>query len=153
MPRAGARHHERASRRLARTGQVSVANEAFVWLDPHVLLAVHDAQLAVHGGAAGVRSSELFESALARPRNVAAYGQPDAAGLAASYGIGIACNHPFADGYKRTAFVAVELFLALNGWRLEANDIDCVMTMLAVAEGELDAAAFAAWLRDRLRAR
>lgn len=132
---------------------MSAANEAWVWLDPQVLLAVHDAQLAEHGGAAGVRSSDLFESALARPRNLAAYGRPDVAELAASYGVGIARNHPFVDGNKRTAFVAVELFLALNGRRLTANDMDCVMTMLAVAEGSLDEAAFAAWLRVQLQTR
>ncbi|MEO8124406.1 MAG: type II toxin-antitoxin system death-on-curing family toxin [Burkholderiales bacterium] len=132
---------------------MSAANEPWRWVDPKVLLAVHDAQLAEHGGAAGVRSSDLFESALARPRNVAAYGRPDVAELAASYGFGIARNHPFVDGNKRTAFVAVELFLALNGSRLTASDVDCVMTMLAVAAGELDEAAFAAWLRAHLQAR
>lgn len=132
---------------------MSAANEAWVWLDPQVLLAVHDVQLAEHGGAVGVRSSDLFESALARPRNLSAYGRPDVAELAASYGVGIARNHPFVDGNKRTAFVALELFLALNGRRLMASDIDCVMTTLAVAAGELDEPAFAAWLRTHLQAR
>lgn len=132
---------------------MSVANEAWIWLDPQVLLAVHDAQLVEHGGAAGVRSAELFDSALAGPRNLAAHGRPDAADLAAAYGVGIARNHPFVDGNKRTAFVAMELFLTLNGWRLTANDVDCVMTMLAVAAGELDVAAFAGWLRPQSQAR
>lgn len=131
---------------------MSAANEAWVWLDPQVLLAVHDAQLAEHGGAAGGRSMELFESALARPGNLAACGMPDVAELAASYGVGIARNPPFVDGTERTAFLAVGLFLALNGWRLTGGDADCVMAMLAVAAGELDEAAFAAWLHDRLRA-
>ncbi len=132
---------------------MSAANEAWIWLDSHVLLAVHDAQLAEHGGAAGVRTAELFDSALARPRNLATYGRPDAADFAASYSVGIARNHPFVDGNKRTAFVAIELFLTLNGWHLTANDVDCVMAMLAVAADELDEAAFATWLRAHMQAR
>lgn len=125
----------------------------WVWIDPRVLLAVHDEQLAEHGGAAGTRDLGLFESALARPRNLALYGEPDAADLAASYGCGIARNHPFIDGNKRTAFVSVELFLALNGLRLTAGDADCVLTMLAVASGTLDEPAFAAWLRTHVQPR
>lgn len=121
----------------------------WVWLDPAVLRAVHDEQLAEHGGAPGTRDEGLFESALARPQHLASYGEPDVADLAACYGFGIARNHPFIDGNKRTAFVAVELFLELNGFELEADDAACVMTMLAVAAGELDEAAFAAWIRSR----
>lgn len=120
----------------------------WVWLDPAVLRAVHDEQLAEHGGAPGTRDEGLFESALARPQHLASYGEPDVADLAACYGFGIARNHPFIDGNKRTAFVAVELFLELNGFELEADDAACVMTMLAVAAGELDEAAFAAWIRS-----
>ncbi len=122
-------------------------NEPWVWIDPKVLLAVHEEQLAEHGGAAGTRDIGLFESALSRPRQLAHYGTPDVAALAASYGCGIARNHPFIDGNKRTAFVAVELFLMLNGRTLIAQDADCVLTMLAVASGTLDEAGFAAWLR------
>ncbi len=121
--------------------------DTWVWIDPRVLLAVHEEQLAEHGGAPGTRDLGLFESALARPRNLALYGEPDAAALAAAYGCGIARNHPFVDGNKRTAFVAVELFLALNGLELTADDGACVLTMLAVAAGSMDEAAFAAWLR------
>jgi death on curing protein len=128
-------------------------NEPWRWLSADVLLAVHEEQLAEHGGAAGVRDLGLFESALARPQNVAAYGNPDAADLAASYGVGLAKNHPFIDGNKRTAFVAVELFLALNGHDLMADDADCVLTMLAVAAGSLDEPGFAAWLRTHSRPR
>lgn len=128
-------------------------SDSWVWIDPRVLLAVHDEQLAEHGGAAGTRDLGLFDSAMARPRNLALYGEPDAADLAASYGCGIARNHPFTDGNKRTAFVAVELFLALNGWRLTADDADCVLTMLAVASGILDEAALAAWLRGHIQPR
>lgn len=128
-------------------------NRAWVWLDPKVLLAVHEEQLAEHGGAASTRDMGLFEFALARPRNLALYGEPDVADLAAAYGCGIARNHPFIDGNKRTAFVAVELFLLLNEQELMAEDADCVLTMLAVAAGTLDEAAFATWLRGHSRPR
>jgi death-on-curing protein len=128
-------------------------NEPWRWLAAEVLLAVHEEQLAEHGGAAGVRDLGLLESALARPQNQAAYGNPDAADLAAAYGVGLAKNHPFIDGNKRTAFVAVELFLALNGHDLVADDADCVLTMLAVAAGSLDEPGFAAWLRTHSRPR
>lgn len=111
------------------------------------MLAVHDEQLAEHGGAVGLRDEGLFDSALARPLHLDAYGQPDVADLAAAYGVGLAKNHAFIDGNKRTAFVAVELFLVLNGYQLIASDTDCVLTMLAVAAGDLDEAAFAAWIR------
>jgi death on curing protein len=130
-----------------------VTRASWVWLDADVLRAVHEEQLAEHGGAAGTRDEGLFESALARPRNAAAYGQPDAAELAAAYGFGLARNHPFVDGNKRTAFVAVELFLDLNGFELNANDADCIMTMLAVAAGQMDETAFARWLRQHTRER
>lgn len=125
-----------------------MSSDTWVWIDPRVLIAVHEEQLAEHGGAPGTRDIGLFESALARPRNLALYGEPDVAALAAAYGCGIARNHPFIDGNKRTAFVAVELFLELNGHELIADDSACVLTMLAVASGSLDEAAFAAWLRE-----
>ncbi len=127
----------------------------WVWIDPRVLLAVHEEQLAEHGGAPGTRDMGLFESALAKPQNLALYADPapDIAAIAASYGCGIARNHPFVDGNKRTAFVAVELFLVLNGHELLADDTDCVLTMLAVASGTLDEGAFAAWLRAHTQAR
>jgi death on curing protein len=123
-------------------------NDSWVWLAPQVLLAVHEEQLAEHGGAPGTRDLGLFESALARPQQLAHYGQPDVADLAAAYGCGIARNHPFVDGNKRTAFVAVELFLLLNGHALQADDGACVLTLLNVAAGVTDEAAFAAWLRQ-----
>ena len=131
---------------------------AWVWLQSEVLLAVHEAQLAEHGGAAGTRDGGLFESALSRPKNLAGYGlptgeAPDVADLAAAYGYGISRNHPFIDGNKRTGFVAAELFLALNGWTLDASDADCVLTMLAVAAGDIPEAAFADWLRQHTQAR
>lgn len=125
----------------------------WVWLEPAVLRAVHDEQLAEHGGAAGMRDEGLFESALARPQNLVNYGDPDAADLAAAHGWGIARNHPFIDGNKRTAFVATELFLDCNGFELIADDAECVLTMLSVAEGSLDEPAFAAWIRARIQRR
>ena len=121
---------------------------AWRWLDRAVVIAVHEMQLAEHGGGTGLRDLALLESALARPLNVASYGEPDAAALAAAYGCGIARNHAFVDGNKRTAFVATELFLNLNGWRLSASDAECVLTMLAVATGEMTEDEFAAWLSE-----
>ena len=121
------------------------------WLAPEVVVAIHEAQLAEHGGSAGTRDAGLLESALARPQNLVAYGNPDTAGLAAAYGFGIARNHPFVDGNKRTAFVAAELFLRLNAFQLAADDAACVLTMLAVAAGDMDEPAFAQWIREHLR--
>ena len=123
------------------------ANASWVWLEAHVLFAVHEEQLAEHGGAQGLRDEGLLQPALARPRHLAGHGRPDVFDLSAAYGFGIARNHPFVDGNKRTAFVAVELFMVLNGVELHAADADCVLTMLALAAGDLDEAAFAAWLR------
>ena len=124
------------------------ANDLWVWLDPSVIHAVHDEQLGEHGGSAGLRNAGLLESALARPMRLAVYGEPDAASLAAAYGYGLANNHPFVDGNKRTAFVAVELFLALNGWTLTASDADCVMAMLRLQASEWSEAQCAQWLRE-----
>ena len=123
------------------------ANQEWVWIDPAVVLAVHDEQLAEHGGAAGVRDAGLLDSALARPRNLAHCGAPDAFELAAAYAFGLVKNHPFVDGNKRSAFVAAELFLVLNGWRLTATDADCVLTMLALASSDIDEPRYADWLR------
>jgi death-on-curing protein len=120
---------------------------SWTWIQPAVLLAVHDEQLAEHGGPPGLRDAALLESALARAQQLAAYGQPDVAALAAAYGFGLARNHPFIDGNKRTAFIAIELFLALDGHALRATDQDCVMTMLALAAGDLSDEALAAWIR------
>lgn len=122
----------------------------WTWLDADVLRAVHEEQLAEHGGATGTRDEGLFESALARAQHLADYGEPDLAALAAAYGYGIARNHPFIDGNKRTAFVAVELFPSLNGCALEATDADCVLTMLAVAAGHMPEDDFAGWVRSHL---
>jgi death-on-curing protein len=132
----------------------AASGPGWVWIEPAVLRAVHEEQLLEHGGPGGTRDEGLFDSALARPCHLALYGAPapDAAALAAAYGFGIARNHPFVDGNKRTAFVAVELFLALNGFELTASDLDCVLTVLKLAGGELTEAAFAGWLRAHLGA-
>jgi death-on-curing protein len=123
----------------------------WVWVVDSVVLAIHEAQLAEHGGAAGVRDEGLLASALARPQNLEGYGNDvDAAALAASYTFGIARNHPFFDGNKRTAFVVMELFLNLNGWNLEASDADCISTMLTLAAGNLSEEMLAKWLRGHI---
>lgn len=119
----------------------------FNWIEESVVWAIHEAQLAEHGGSTGVRDAGLLASALARPANLVAYGAPDMADCAAAYGFGISRNHPFIDGNKRTAFVCMELFLAMNDHVLDASDVDCVLTMLAVAAGDMDEPALAAWLR------
>lgn len=128
-------------------------DKAWVWLDQAVMLAVHDEQLAEHGGGTGVRDAGMIESAMNRPVHLATYGQPDVAELAAAYGFGLARNHPFVDGNKRTAFVAVELFLALNGYELTASDGDCVLTVLALAAGDMEEVVFADWVRRNSTAR
>ncbi len=124
---------------------------ARTWVVESVVLAIHEAQLAEHGGIPGIRDEGLLNSALARPRNLEAYGDsPDLAALATAYAFGIARNHPFLDGNKRTAFVVMELFLNLNGWTLRAEDGDCISTMEALAAAGLSEKAFGTWLRDRI---
>ena len=120
------------------------------WIERRVLIAIHDMQLAEHGGGAGLRDNHLLESALAKPQDLAAYGEPDVAALAAAYGYCISRNHAFIDGNKRTGLVATELFLRLNGYRLVVGDADCVLTMLAVASGDITEEEFAAWLRRHI---
>jgi death on curing protein len=118
-----------------------------VWLSPQLILAIHDEQLAEHGGSIGLRDPGLLDSALARPLNRAGYGEPDIAELAAVYALAIAQNHPFVDGNKRTAYVALEVFLRLNGCRFTAGDAEAVVMMLAMAAGELPDEEFIAWVR------
>ena len=114
-------------------------------------MLLHDESLAEHGGASGLRDEGLFESALSRPANLAMYAQPDIADLAAAYGVGLAKNHAFIDGKKRVAFLAVGLFLALNGARLHATQAEATLVMLAVASGDLLEADFANWIRTHLQ--
>lgn len=123
------------------------------WLPKDLIRAVHDRQLAEHGGARGVRDQGLLESALARPQNLFAYGETDVVALAGAYAFGIARNHPFIDGNKRTAFVACELFLAANRYALTASDEECLAMMLSLAASEIDEAEFAAWPRDNVQRR
>ncbi len=123
---------------------------AWRWVREDVVYAVHDRQLAEHGGVPGVLDEGSLEAALARPRNLAAYEHPDAAALAASYAYGIARNHPFADGNKRTGWVVARLFLGINGLRLQFDPADAVLAMEAVAAGTLTESDFADWFRKRI---
>ena len=117
------------------------------WVDKRLLLILHDESLAEHGGASGLRDEGLLDSALARPLNLLAYGDPDTADLAANYGLGLAKNHAFVDGNKRAALLAVGLFLALNGYRLNAAQADATLTVMSLAAGEIDETEFARWIR------
>ncbi len=123
----------------------------YKWILESAVHAIHDEQLAEHGGLQGTRDLSLLQSALSRPQNLVAYGSPDIAELAASYGYGVSRNHPFNDGNKRTAFVVVELFLMLNGYELIADDSGCVLAMLDVASGEIQEEAFASWIREHIK--
>lgn len=123
----------------------------WIWVDPDILLAAHDEQLAEHGGASGIRDKGLFESALARPENLALYEKPDAAALAACYAFGLAKNHPFVDGNKRIALIALEYFLALNGYMLVADDAQCVLAILSLASGTLAEKELAQWIRKHMK--
>ncbi len=122
----------------------------WIWVIVEVALAAHAEQLAEHGGGEGTRDLSLLETAMARPRNLTAYGAPDAADLAAAYAYGIARNHPFVDGNKRTAAVVSETFLMLNNHVLDASDAELVVAFVALAAGELSEAETADWFRARL---
>lgn len=119
------------------------------FLDKDVVLAIHDAQLARYGGLAGVRDMGLLESALARPQNAHAYGLDDVFALAASLAFGIARNHPFLDGNKRTCWASARTFLALNGVRRQPDRIQAVERTVQLAEGSLSEEEFAAWLQSQ----
>lgn len=123
------------------------------WISKQALLLLHDESLAEHGGASGIRDEGLLESALARAENLAAYGDPDTAPLAAANCYGLAKNHPFIDGNKRAAFLAAGLFLALNGQRLVVSQAQATVTVLALAASEITEDAFAAWIRAHMVAR
>lgn len=123
---------------------------SWVWVALNVAVAVHAEQLAEHGGSEGIRDAGALENAMARPLNLAAYGKPDCAALAAGYAFGIARNHPFVDGNKRTAAVVSETFLSLNGYSLTASDAELVVAVLALAAGELSQDELADWFRQHL---
>lgn len=122
-----------------------------VWLLPEALLAAHDAQIAEHGGLDGVRDMALFESALAHPRNIFVCGEPTFCELAAAYAHRIAKNHPFLDGSERVAYVALRLFLLLNGFDLTAGTVEKIDVMMKLAAGELSEGGLAAWIADNSR--
>jgi death-on-curing protein len=122
----------------------------WIWVALGVAEAAHAEQLAEHGGGEGTRDAGLLASALARPQNLAAYGEPDVAALAAAYAYGIARNHPFVDGNKRTAAVVSETFLVLNGYDLGASDAELVVAFLALAAGELSEDELADWFRQHI---
>jgi len=124
-----------------------------IWLRLEAILAAHDEQLAEHGGGVGIRDQGLLDSALARPLNLHACGEPSLAKQAAAYAFGIAKNHPFVDGNKRAALVAAELFLAVNGFDLTADDVEIVKAFLALAAGEVSEEELAAWVDRNSRKR
>lgn len=117
------------------------------WIDKPLLILLHDESLAEHGGASGLRDEGLLDSALARPQNLLAYGDPDFADLAAAYAHGLAKNHPFVDGNKRAAFLSAGLFLALNGRQLTASQANATLAVFSLAASDWTEADFAAWLR------
>ena len=117
------------------------------WLVEGVVIAMHGEQVSEHGGSLGIRDPGLLSSALARPQNQAAYGEPSVFELAAAYAFGILRNHPFVDGNKRTGFLAAYVYLDLNGWELIASEVEAVAAVLALATNEVDEAGFASWLK------
>jgi death-on-curing protein len=123
-----------------------------VWLDERDALVLHDRLLTLHGGAPGVRDAGLLASALARPRQHAAYGKrPNVIHLAALYTAGLVSNHPFVDGNKRTGFVMGILFLELNGYVFTASEEDAAQAVIVLASGTIDDSGYAAFLRDNVR--
>lgn len=122
----------------------------WIWVTLDVAIAAHAEQIAEHGGGEGIREAGLLESAMARPQNLALYSNPDLSELAASYAYGIARNHPFVDGNKRTAAVVSETFLVLNGGNLLANDAELVVAFIALAAGELSEDELTDWFRSHL---
>jgi death-on-curing protein len=126
---------------------------AWRWVREDVVYAVHDRQLAEHGGLPGVLDGGALEAALARPRNLASYKKSDAAALAAAYAYGLVRNHPFADGNKRTGWVVARLFLADNGFRLQFDPADAVRTMEAMAAGTVSERELGEWFRKRILGR
>ena len=121
------------------------------WIGPDIVYAIHDRQLAEHGGLDGIRDASAVESALARAQNLVTYAEPDAADLAAAYAFGLARNHGFADGNKRTAWVIARLFLADNGYRLQYDQSEAVTTMVSLAAGTIDEIKLAKWFRQRMK--
>ena len=120
------------------------------WVTRSVVFAIHEEQIAEHGGTQGIRDTGLLKSALARPQNLAAYGQADIVALAASYAFGLAKNHPFLDGNKRTSYVTTLVFLRINGLDIPADEAERIQLWLDLAAGELTEDKLAEWLRARV---
>ncbi len=129
------------------------SQDDFIWIDDDVVGAIHEAQIAEHGGPLGVRDPGLLASALNRPRNAAAYSDADAAELAALYALGVIKGHPFVDGNKRVGVVLLELFLELNGYDLAASDEETLAMILAVAAGETSSERLINWIQAHTSAR
>lgn len=128
-------------------------SKAPAWIDKRALLLLHQESLAQFGGAAGLRDEGLLDSALTRPVNKHSYdGRKDLAVLAAACGFGLVRNHPFVDGNKRAAFLAVGVFLAINGQRLSAKPVEAIEAILSLAAGSMEEASFAEWIKTHLRA-
>ena len=119
------------------------------WLLDEVVIAIHDEQIAVHGGSLGIRDSGLLSSALARPKHKANYGDPSVFDLAAAYAYGIIRNHPFVDANKRTGFLVAYVFLHINGWELRSREVEAVNAVLDLAAGEMDEPFFSEWLKNK----
>jgi death-on-curing protein len=128
-----------------------VKSRKWVWVSLDAVLAIHDEQISEHGGTPGIRDFAVVDSALARPRNLKAYKNPDAAALAAAYAFGLCKNHGFVDGNKRTAYVVAETFLVRNGYAMGASDEAVVKVMLAVASGIMSEEQVAEWFRSSIR--
>lgn len=121
-----------------------------MWIQKQALVLLHNISLAEHGGSPGLRDEGLLDSALARPQNLAAYGEPDIAALAASYGFGLAKNHPFVDGKKRAAFLGIGLCLDLNGMSLDVDQAEAVAIIFAMAAGDVTEDQLATWIRQHM---
>jgi len=119
------------------------------WLLDQVVIAIHDEQVAEHGGSTGILDAGLLSSAFARPQNQANYGEPSVFDLAAAYAYGIIRNHPFMDGNKRTGFLAAYVFLNINGWELMSSEAEAVHAVLSLAAGEMDEPRFSNWLKNK----
>jgi death-on-curing protein len=125
-----------------------------VWIEVRDALALHDRLLALDGGSAGVRDPGLLESALARPRNLEAYGRrPSVVDMAAAYAVGVVHDHPFVDGNKRTGFLVAVLFLEMNGYRFRASEEDATQAILDLATERIDERAFANWMGANVKRR
>ncbi len=119
------------------------------WLLDGVVIAIHDEQIALHGGITGIRDEGLLSSALARPKQKANYGDSSVFDVAAAYAFGIIRNHPFVDGNKRTAFLVAYVFLSINGWDLRSREVEAVNAVIDLAAGEMDEPCFSDWLKNK----